>query len=355
MTTTPDEVAYCTRERVQATLDQSDAPRLNSVIDAGCRSGSRKVEGITHRRFYPVKGVRYPDPATTVSGGILWLNDIDHEILTLTSLVVDGVTLAENVDFVLRPPEAGPPYTSIKLLPSSRSSWPTDPRSIVITGEFGGSNRTAAAGALAAAIGTTSATTMTITNSSLVGVGDLVLVDTERVIVVEKSAASTTATITATIDDDTADVLIPVSSGALVHAGEMILVGAEWMYVETVAGNNLIVKRCQQASPLAAHAISDVVYAPRLCTIRRAAAGTTAAEHLDAAPLARNDPPSPVSEVALAKAIDATEQGKAGYSRTSGVADNRRESGGTGVAAAIAAAVDDLYTTYGRQGRIGVC
>lgn len=354
MTTTPDEVAYCTRERVQATLDQSDAPRLNSVIDAGCRSGSRKVEGITHRRFYPTKAVRYPDPAQHVSGGVLWLNHIDYEFMSLTSLVVDGTTLVEGVDYQLRP-EVGP-HTSIKLLDGSSASWPTDLRSIVLTSnEFGASNRTAAAGALAAAIGSTSTTQMTISDSSLVGVGDLVFVDSERVIVVEKVAATTTATLTGTVDADSAVVTVPVSSGALVHAGEMILVGAEWMFVETVAGNNLIVKRAQQSSPLAAHAASDVVYAPRLCTIRRAAAGTTAATHDSAAALSRNDPPSIVQEVALAKAIDASEQGKAGYSRTSGVGDNRRESGGTGVAAAIAAAVDDLYTSYGRQGRIGAC
>lgn len=350
---TPDEVSYCTRERVQATLDQANAPRLNAVIDAGCRSGSRKVEGITHRRFYPTKAVRYPDPSRYVDGGILWLNHIDLEVLTLTSLVVDGTTLVEGTDFVLRP--AVGPHTSIKLLDSSSASWPTEPGSIVITGEFGASDTTAAAGTLAAAITTTSETSMTVSDSSLVGVGDLVTVDSERVIVTEKGLATTTATLTGTVAADTSVVTIPVSSGALVHAGETITVGAESMYVEYVAGNNLIVKRAQNASVLAAHAAADVVYAPRLCTIRRGTTGTTAATHLTAAALSRNDPPSLVQEVALAKSMDSSEQGKSGYSRTSGVADNRRESGGTGVAAAIAAAVDDLYTTYGRQGRIGAC
>jgi hypothetical protein len=135
----------------------------------------------------------------------------------------------------------------------------------------------------------------------------------------------------------------------------MILVGAERLYVEDVVGNNLIVKRAQNGSVLAAHANTDVVYAPRLLTVRRGGAGTTAAAHSSAAALVRNLPPSQVNEAALAVTINYVEQGKAGYTRTAGVGDNRRQTGGTGVAAAVAAALESARTTYGRQGRIGVC
>lgn len=346
----PDEVAYCTREKVQKTLDQADAPRLNSVIDDACRSAAREVEGLCHRQFYPWTGTRYPEPYH-VAGRVLWLNTRELEVCTLTAVVVDGTTLVAGTDYYLDGGSA--PYTALRLYDGSSRSWSTTPRGNALTGTFGGSDGTADAGALAAAITTTSAVQMTVTNSAAVGVGDLVLVDTERVVVVDKTLVTTTATVTGTVAAESAVTTIPVSSGALVNAGEMILVGAERMYVEDIAGNNLIVKRAQNASVLAAHAAADVVYAPRLCQIRRAAAGTTAATHLIAAALIRNLPPSQVVDVAAGLAMNYSEQGKSAYGRLSGAGDNRRAAGGTGVTAGLAAAKDALYTSYGRKGRIG--
>jgi hypothetical protein len=351
--TAPDEVAYCTREKVQKALDQADAPRLNSVIDDACRSASRDIEGACHRRFYPVTGIRYPEPYH-VSGGVLWLNTRDNEVISLVTVVVDGDTLTEGIDYYLDGEGGGAPYTALRLYSGASRGWSLQPRGNVLTGDFGGSGATADAGALGAAITTTTAVQMTVTNSAVVGVGDLVTVGSERVIVVDKSLATTTATLTGTVAAESSTTTIPVSSGALVNAGEMILVGAERMYVEDVAGNNLIVKRAQNASVLAAHAASDVVYAPRLCQIRRGAAGTTADDHLIGAALVRNLPPSQVSDTALALAENYAEQAKSAYGRLSGAGDNRRASGGTGVTAGIGAAVESLYRAYGRKGRIGV-
>lgn len=350
---TPDDgVAYCTVEQVQDTLDQADALRLNRRIADGCRAGTRAVEGELHRRFYPLTATRYLDPRR-VSGETLWVNDIDNEIISLTSLTVDGTLYTEGTDYYLD--YIGPPYTAIRLLRDAGRSWSTDERGNVAVGVFGGSANTEPAGALAAAVSDTTGTAVTVTDSSLLGVGDLLAVDSERVTVSAKSLVTTTATVTGSVAADESVTTIPVSSGALVHAGEMILVGAERLYVEDVVGNNLIARRAQNGSVLAAHVNTDVVYAPRLLTVRRGAAGTTAAQHLTAATLVRNLPPSQVTEAALAVAINYVEQGKAGYTRTAGVGDNRRQTGGTGVAAAVAAALESARTTYGRQGRIGVC
>jgi len=345
---TPEDVAYCTREQVQATLDQADSVRLNRRIDDACRAASRDVEGELHRRFYPIAGARYVPPRQ-ISGGVIWLNHIDLEVCSLTSLTVDGSPLVVDTDYYLSPDVA--PFTAVRRPVGSAAAWPVTERGVLLTSrDFGGSNTTAPAGALAAAISTTSVTTMTVTDSSAVGVGDLVTVDLERVIVREKELVTTTATLTGNVAADTAVTTIPASSGALVKVGEMILIGAERMFVEQIAGNNLIVERAMQGSTLAAHATSDVVYAPRLCTIVRGAAGTTAATHLSAAALARNAPPSLVSEAALAGALNYLEQGKAGYARTVGSGDATRQASGAGVAAVLARA----YAAYGRQGRIGV-
>jgi hypothetical protein len=348
--TAPAEVAYCTREQVQASLDQSDAPRLNSRIDECCQSGSRDVEGRLHRRFYPTLGVRYPEPYQ-VSGGVLWLNTIDLEVISLTSVVVDGTTMVVGTDYYLDGDSA--PYTALRLYSGASRQWSASPRGNVLTGEFGGQCTSAAAGALAAAITDAAATAATVTNSGLVGVGDLLKVGTERMLVTEKRSATTTATIAGTVDADDADTTVVVSSGALVQAGETILVDSERMYVEDVTGNTLTVARAQHGSVLAAHAIAATVYAPRLLTIVRGMAGTTATTHLTAAAVTRNVAPSLVSEAAMALAINTLEQGKAAYSRTAGAGDHRRSTGGAGVAAAILAQQDAAYAAYGRKGRIG--
>lgn len=352
---TPAEVSYCTAEHVQDALDNADAVRLNRLIAGACRAAARDVEGHLHRRFYPHTASVYLEPRR-VAGDTLWVNDADTEILSLSALSVDGVTLTEGTDFFLELPGGnGPPYTAIRLIREAGRSWSTVQRGNLATGEFGGSAGSEPAGELAAAIASASVQTITVSDSSLVGVGDLLLVDTERILVWGKAYTTTTATVTGTVDAEESVTTIPVSSGSLVHAGERILVGSERMFVEDVVGNNLIVQRAQQASVLAAHAAADVVYAQRLVTVTRGAAGTTAASHLSGASLVRNLPPSLVVTASAALAINTLEQSKAGYTRTAGIGDNRRQTGGTGVAAAVAAALESAYDTYGRKGRIGVC
>ena len=350
MTSTPDEVSYCTREQVQETLGQADSVRNNRVIDRAILAASRDLEGELHRRFYPTLATRYP-PVRWVSGDTLYLNHIDYELLGITSLTVDGVTLVEGTDFYLHPEV--PPHTSIRLYRDANAAWPSDPRDIVIVGPAGGSNGAEPAGALAAAISTTTATQMTVSDSSAVGVGDLVLVGAERVIVTEKEVITSGETVTGTVAASNAGTTIPVSDGSAFHYGETILVGAERMFVEQVAGNNLVVKRAVNASTLAAHVNTDVVYVPRLCTIRRGVAGTTAAVHADAAVLERNRPPGLVNETAVAASIVYAEQGKAGWpgSRTTGSGDNARPAAGGSIEQVWARA----YMAYGRKGRIGVC
>lgn len=352
MVPTLDRVCYTTRERVQLILDQADTVRLNSRIDECIAAASFDAEGELHRRFYPTVGVRYPDPHW-VQGSSLWINNIDHEVISTTSLVVDGTTFVQGTDFYLDPDRGSPPYNVIRLYRESSQAWSTDQRSIVHTGVFGGSNSTMAAGDLAANISSTTATSMTITDSSLIGVGDLVLIDSERVLVTEKSMVDSTATVSGAVASSMATSTVPVSDGTKVIAGEYILVGSERMFVESVTGNNLTVKRAQQGSVLAAHASPDVVYVPRVCTIVRAMYGTTAATHTSGADLARNKAPALVSEFTTALTLNYLEQGKAAYARTVGSGDAERvvNSGGAG----LKDIRDRAYYAHGRRGRVGAC
>lgn len=327
------EVAYCTREMVQHALNQADSVRNNRRVDQAILAGARDVQGWVHRRFYPETDLRYPDPRRRVLGDVLWLNSIEYELLSVTSLVLDGTTAVAGTDFYLEPEtrDDGQGYTSIRLYPESDVSWPAAPRTIALTGVFGSSDATAPAGALAVAISSTSATTLTLTDSSLAGVGDLITIGTERLIVTEKEMIDTTATVTGAVDASDSDTTIPVSNGALIEAGELVLIGAERMFVESVSGNTLVVKRKQNASTLAAHVNTDVVYAPRLATVERGVLGTTVATHLIGAAITRNRPPSLITEFNLALALNNLEQGRSAYAREVGQGENAREAAGRGV------------------------
>lgn len=336
------DIAYCTRAQVQDALAQADTFRSNARIDAAIRSGARQVHAVTNRKFYPTTCTRYPE-IHRVAGPVLWLDTDWLEMCSVASFTVDGVVYVEGTDFFLRP-DSGPPYTSLKLFNTgSAAAFSSLDRAMVLTGEQGGSNTTRAAGALAGAI-TSSAATLTVTDSTLVGVGDLLTIGSERINVIGDSYATTTATLTGNPTASMADRSIGVSDGTLIHAGERIMVGSERMFVESIAGNTLTVRRAESGSQLAAHSASDAVYAPRTFVVERGIAGTTAASHSDAATIAANDPPGLVKEANLAYALVDLEQSKAAYGRVIGSGDSQRESAGRG----LDRIVNDLISAHGR-------
>lgn len=340
------EPCYVTRERVQLTLDQADTFRSNSSIDRAIASASRDVEGVTHRYFYPTLATRYPDPWRQIRGGILWLDSNVYEMAAVTSLVVDSVTWTVSTDYYLDP-EDGPPYTSIRIPRTSSKAWPSDERSIVVTGQVGASVRTKAAGTLSTSMNS-SVTSMVVSDASLVGVGDLVTLDSERVVVTDKALSTTGTTISAGMTAVMSETTVSVADGTAVHAGETVTVDSERLFVESIAGNSLTVKRATQGSVLAAHTSGATVYAPRTCTVERACTGTTAAAHSSAITVYVNDPDSLVKELALAFALNNLEQGKSAYARTTGSGESESESAGRGVKQIL----EDCLARHGRI-RIG--
>lgn len=340
-------VSYCTREMVQHALGQSDTVRNNRNIDRAILSAADDIHGLVHHRFHPWTRTVYPDPRRYVNGNVLWLDHIDYEMCSITSITVDGAPLVAGTDFYLEP-ELGPPFTSVRLYRASRAAWPADERSITITGEQGASSAAVSAGTLAGAINA-SVTSMLVPDSSLIGVGDLVTIGTERVIVTGTTLASTTATVSGSVASQTGERAITVSDGTLIQEGELIAIDSERMSVETIAGNVLTVKRAENGSLLQAHSNGATVYAPRSCTIARGQTGTTAASHSQGDTLLVNDPPPLVREAALALAEVHLEQGKSGWNRTVGTGDAEREATG----GSLKRIIEDLKAEYGRV-RIGV-
>lgn len=336
------DVAYCTRQQVRDALDQANTFRVNARIDAAIRSAASQVRSDCHRRFHPTTRTFYPE-IRYVTGAILWLDREDYEMISVSSFTVDETTLTEGTDFFLRPDD-GPPYTSLKLIDTSNASFSSLDRAMVMIGEQGASATTRPAGALSDSI-TSSQTTMTITDSSLIGVGDLLTIGSERLNVVgQTDAAVAGCTVAGSVAANTSARSITVSDGTLLHEGEYILIGSERMFIENIAGNVLSVRRAVLGSILSAHSTSDQVEAERFLTVERGATGTTAANHSDAAAITANNPPALVQEASLAYALVNLTQSQAAYGRTVGSGDNEREASGRG----LAQIVDDLISAHGR-------
>jgi hypothetical protein len=346
---------YCTREDVKAALDSKETARNNGQIDRAIEASAPAVEGLTHRRFYPWSGTRYLDWPNDQSAPPwrLWLDS--NEVISVATLVCGGTTIA-STDYLPRRMDRmdEPPYTHIEIDLESSAAFAagaTHQRAVAITGVFGHSADEAAAGALAEALDA-SETAVDVTNSALIGVGQIIKVDSERMIVSDKAMLDTAVNIDAgdSLAASAADVSITMSTttGAPVE-GETILIDSERMLVVDVAGSVLTVRRAWDGSVLATHAAGSDIYAPRTLTVIRGALGTTAATHDTATAIRKHIWPPLVRSLSIAETVNTLLQEGSGYARTVGSGDNVREASGRG----LRDLREDVYTAYGRKVRSG--
>lgn len=342
-------VWYCTREDVKSALDLKESARSNSAVDRAIESGSRSVEGLLRRRFYPQVGTRYFDWPSYQRAlpWRLWLDE--NEIISLTSLTAGGTSIPTgNVN--LEPVNTGPPFTRLEINLGSGSTFlsgSTYQRALAVAGVFGYSADEEPAGALAAAISSTTATTADVTDSYAIGVGTIVKVDSERMLVTEKTMLTTGQTLqsglsTAAMSDVTAN----VTTGSAYVVGETLLLDSERVLVVDIAGNALTVKRAWDGSVLATHS-GSTIFAPRRLTVTRGALGTTAATHSNGAPVTRHVVPGLVRELGVAESINSLEQEQSGYARVVGEGDHAIEVRGQG----LQSLRSDAVARYGRRAR----
>ncbi|MGP3917679.1 hypothetical protein [Nonomuraea sp. 10N515B] len=355
-------VCYCTREDVQRALDVKETARSFRQIDRAIESSSDAIDGgatganrgtgILKRRFFPEVETRTFDwpNSQRARPWRLWLDQ--HELVSVTSLVAGGVTIA-STDYFLRPDD-GPPYNRVEIdLGSSAAfaSGDTHQRAVSIAGTWCGTDiTTATAGTLAEALDATE-TGVDVSDSSLVGVGDLIVVDSERMLVTSKSMLDTGVNIDAgdSLTASASDVSITMSTTTNAPAvDEVILIDSERMLVVDVAGSVLTVKRAWDGSVLAAHSANADIYAPRTLNVVRGAYGTTAATHSNGAAVSRHVVPGLVRDFSLGLALVQLLGEQAGYARTAGTGENQREVTGRG----LAQLRRDCIAAYGRKARI---
>lgn len=351
-------VWYATREQVMRSLDSKLTARNAGQIDRALESASRDVESLCHRlHFYPVQATRYfnwPDSQYGTPWR-LWLDD--SELLSLTSLSSGGVSI-DLADVLLEPNRSGPPYSQIELNTSTAavfSGGSTSQRSIAAVGLWAGSPLTeTTVGALTAAVSTTAATTVSVNAaaSAELGVGSVLRVDSERMLVTGRTMADTGQNVGGSgLTAQANSVTLAVSDGTAFAVDEILLIESERMLIADIAGNNLTVIRAWDGSVLAAHTAGTDIYAARTLTVTRGALGTTAATHADASAVVRWDPPALVRDLTIAEAMNRVTNEQAGYART------RRATGGlssgnqTLAARDLPALREQVYDAHGRKAR----
>lgn len=341
--TTP---CYATREEIKAATDSNSTAYDNDRVDRANESAARTIEGLLHRKFYPSSGTRYFDWPNFqyARSWRLWLDE--HELTSASSVVSGGVTLSA-ADYFLRPDS--PPYNRIEIDRGSSASFSTGDtaqRSVAITGVFNYPTNAGAAGALAEALDTVELQ-VDVTNSAAIGIGHLITIESERLLVADKGLLDTGVNTGGSLTASDADNTVSVADGTLFFAGELLVIGSERMRIEDIAGNTLIVRRAADGSVLATHNTGVDIYAGRRLLCYRGATGTTAATHADTTAITVNLPPALIRNLNIALAVTNLQQESGGFAPNVGSGGSRRAG-----SAAPQTLIEQAMTAYGRQARM---
>lgn len=351
------EAVYTTRETLKRALDQGEIPRNNRNIDRCIMSASRNAEGLVHRILYPRVATKYfdwPNDQDAVAWR-LWLDDQD--LISATTVTSGGVVIPAT-DYNLEPNRTGPPYNRLEIDLSSSATLgggSTHQRDIAIAGLWGFNDDHLGVGTTIEALDASeTGVDVTAAVSADVGVGSILMIDTERLLVTERTMIDTGvnvggAGLTANKNSQT----LAVADGTQFAVGEVLLIESERLLIEDIAGNNLVVERAFEGSTIAAHAAGADIYAPRTLTVTRGALGSTAATHLTGAAVQMWKVPSVVRQYVTAEAIHQLMQEQTGWFRTMSASSIF---GGTAKRAATVEALvdfrDQMYRTHGRKARI---
>lgn len=257
---------YATRQDVKSALDIALTADYDAQVDSAIQAAAEDVDRLTHRRFYNViETHRWDWP--NFQGAYPWRLWFDAAELADTTVNVPVVTSGGNVisnsDIFWGPWNYSPPFRFMELNRATSASFgqgDTPQQDVAIAGTFGYWTRTRAAGSLAAAVSSTTAATITVTDSSVVGVGDVITIDSESMLVQDCALADTgqqqTGSGVSTASD--ADVSLTVGTGSDLHTGELVQLDSEFMLITSIAGNVCTVERAVNGSVLATHDDAEV-------------------------------------------------------------------------------------------------
>lgn len=352
--TTP---CLCRREDVKRTLDVMETARHNWQIDRAIQSAARNIEAHMHLIFHPTDATRYFD-WPNFDYAYPWRLYFDQHFLAatptgVTSGTAGGTLPGQSIPLSacnFEPVNSGPPYRWLELRRDLNYSFgvgPTPQRDVGITGTYGYWLQTDPGGIIPAGINSSAATAV-VSDGSVVGVGDLLIVDAERLLVSDRSSNDSGQTnLTGLTTASQADAVGTVTDGTQLHVDEVMQIDGERMLIVDITGNQVTVKRAWDGTVLAAHSAGTHIYTFRTLTLLRGQLGTAAATHASNATVGVWRVPSLLRDLAVAESANRVLQETGGY----------RDPQGEGAAAmahlgsALADLWDEAETLYGRKNR----
>lgn len=317
------EIWNCTRESVKSALDELETARSNAQIDDAIAQGATGVRGLLKRpSIAPILATRYFDYPARTSRPPSWRLWFDqHPLLEATQVTVSsGATVLSPAQYFLEPANDGPPYTSIEINlggSGTFSSGATYQRAVAITGLWGLGNERKQVGSLSGTLaGTVGATASLAWTTARFGVGDLLFVDSEAMVITERTFVDSGQNIGADLAAEESANAVSVSDGTGYALDEIILIGTERMRIVDIAGNVLTVRRAWDGTVLAAHTLGADVYALTGVELSRAEAGTTIAAHAGGAAVYQWRPPAMLATLNRAYALNVLLQERSGWART---------------------------------------
>lgn len=347
-----DSIPYCTREDVKQAADFKQTARDDQRIDRAIVAASRSIDALCHRRFYPEQDTRYWDwpNGQYARPWRLWLDQ--NELISVTSASSGGVDIPLDT-VLLEPNQYGAPYNQLQIDISSSSGFiggSTHQRDIGITGLYGYRDDATAIGATAAPTNeTTAQLDVDGSASAPLGMGSLIRLADERLLVTGRRQLDTGQVLTADLDVKASALAVPVADTAGFEPGEVMLIDAERMLIVDIT-SDLIVKRGWDGSTLAAHTAGAAVWAPRRLTVRRGVLGSAAAAHDAGTAVERWDAPALVRQLTIAEALVTAGLESSAYSptsRTSGSGGTERPVSTGG----IQSLRTQVYNAHGRKAR----
>lgn len=317
-------IPYATREQIKRSLEVNATAYADWLIDQKLEAGSRIVEAFLHRRFYPeLRTIKLDYPNYSYSPA--WTFELGaNEIISLSSLVSGGITIPIGNIFLRRDDDIDePPYSRIEIDLSTSSAFSagtTFQRDTVATGLFSGDRDTDTSIPRAILGGNiNNLVTSIVLNPASglfdIGVGSLLLIGTERMLVVERRMSDTGQNLVTNMAQSQDDVIVDVADGTQFAVGETILLGPERMKIQDIAANNLIVERAFDGSILAAQTAPVDVFALRTCNVKRGILGSTAASHNLNDNVYVHQYPGPVNELCIAETVILLEGNAAAYKK----------------------------------------
>lgn len=362
---TISRVCYSNRTDAQRSIDFKPGIDVNAATDRALTTAADNIDGQLHRVFFPSDDTRWWDwPNQGGSGGgqyappwRLYLDD--NDLTCMTSLVSGGVTIPLTAVYLLpsNNPQKGKPFFTYIELDRSQSYYfgnnaQSPQLSIAITSTWGYGADADPAGDLAADVGAGD-TTITVTDGSQFGPGDLVVLgyargsatgslpyaagirpfQGERILVTDVAAVATGLTqsgsgVTTPSEGDQA--LTTTGSGSL-NAGEVIVLDQEQMLVEQVVAGIATVRRGWGNTTPQAHSTA-AVYGFRQFSVSRAELGTAAGSYSSGAAVYRHRVPPLIRDLAIAEETNQLLQEGSGYARTVGSGEAAHPAPGIGLA-----------------------